>query len=134
MINGKLYYPSKLPGFLVFREGQLIGCLIYEAQADQREIVVFEITDRYKGIGTRLLGEFIAEAERDGCRRVHLMTTNDNLDALRFYQRRGFTLCGIRLGATAVAREMKPSIGETGDYGIPIRDEILLEMPLPSRR
>jgi len=130
VINCKFYHPSTLPGFLVFHKDELIGCLIYELQEAEREIIVFEIVDRHQGIGSRLLRQFIVEAAKEGCRRVHLMTTNDNLDALRFYQRRGFTLCGIRLGASAAAREIKPSLIETGDYGIPVRDEILLEMIL----
>ena len=133
VINRKLFYPSTLPGFLVFRADALIGCLIYEQQDDQREIIVFEIVERLQGIGTMLLHVFMANAEKERCRRVHLMTTNDNLDALRFYQRRGFTLCGVRVGATAAAREIKPSIGEIGEYGIPIRDEILLEITLPGQ-
>ena len=45
VINCKLYYPSTLPGLVVFREDELIGCLIYELQEDQREIIVFEIVD-----------------------------------------------------------------------------------------
>lgn len=130
VINCKLYYPSSLPGFLVFSKNELAGCLIYEPQGSQREIIVFEVVDRFQGIGTRLLQAFIDEAKSEGCHRIHLMTTNDNIDALRFYQKRGFTLCGIRLGASSEARDIKPSIGQTGDYGIPIRDEILLEMTL----
>jgi len=59
------------------------------------------------------------------------VTTNDNVDALRFYQRRGFRLC--RLSPEAVDRSrrtVKPEIPATGAYGIPLRDELELEMPL----
>lgn len=56
-----------------------------------------------------------------------MMTTNDNLEALRFYQRRGFVITGIRINAVEIARQMKPTIPEKGDFGIPIRDEIDLE-------
>ncbi|WP_157452884.1 hypothetical protein [Brevibacillus sp. SKDU10] len=55
-----------------------------------------------------------------------MMTTNDNLEALRFYQRRGFVITGIRINAVEIARQMKPTI-PVGDFGIPIRDEIDLE-------
>jgi ribosomal protein S18 acetylase RimI-like enzyme len=61
-----------------------------------------------------------------------LLTTNDNLHALRFYQRRGFRLAALYPGALAEARKLKPSIPETGYHGIPIRDEIELEMSLTS--
>lgn len=63
------------------------------------------------------------------CDRIWLVTTNDNLDALRFYQRRGFSLCALRPGAVDDARHtLKPSISRTGAYGIPLRDELELEL------
>jgi hypothetical protein len=63
---------------------------------------------------------------------VWLVTTNDNLDALRFYQRRGFRLAKLRRGAVDAARSrLKPTIPEVGSFGIPIRDEIVLELVSP---
>lgn len=60
-----------------------------------------------------------------------MLTTNDNVDALRFYQRRRFRLSELRAGATAAAREtLKPEIQHIGNHGIPIRDEIILEKRL----
>jgi hypothetical protein len=56
------------------------------------------------------------------------VTTNDNVDALRFYQRRGFRLRAVRPGAVDDARRtLKPEIPAVGEQGIPIRDEIELE-------
>lgn len=55
-------------------------------------------------------------------------TTNGNVDALRFYQRRGFRLSELHPGATAAAREtLKPGIPLLGNHDILIRDEIILE-------
>ena len=65
-----------------------------------------------------------------GCRRVWLITTNDNLRALRFYQRRGFRLVAVHPNALARSRELKPSIPEIGLDGIPLRDELELELTL----
>jgi hypothetical protein len=59
-----------------------------------------------------------------------LITTNDNLDAIRFYQRRDMRIAAVAPGAADEARRIKPSIPEIGDYGIPIRDEITLEIIL----
>ena len=53
-----------------------------------------------------------------------LTTTNDNIDALRFYQRRGFRMSALRPGVIDRSRLHKPEIPRTGDYGIPLRDEI----------
>ena len=64
-----------------------------------------------------------------GARRLWLITTNDNVDALRFYQRRGFRLVRVHAGAVDRSRAaLKPGIPEAGDHGIPLRDELELEM------
>ena len=70
-----------------------------------------------------------AEAKRLGCYQVMLTTTNDNIGALRFYQRRGFRLAAVRPGAVDRTRQRKPEIPRTGDFGIPLRDEIDLTCP-----
>ncbi len=49
---------------------------------------------------------------------VERVTTNDNLAALRFYQRSGFRLVELRAGALDEARHLKPSIPATGSDGI----------------
>jgi GNAT superfamily N-acetyltransferase len=73
----------------------------------------------------------VAESARAaGCRRLWLITTNDNLPALRFYQKRGFVLVRLHRGAVAGSRRLKPEIPLTGSEGIPIRDELELELEL----
>ena len=55
------------------------------------------------------------------------MTTNDNLDALAFYQRRGFRLSGLRVGAVDEARRtLKPALPVIGEHGIELHDELEL--------
>jgi len=93
------------------------------------ELVAINAFTSRRGVGTALLTA-LAERLRPGFGRLRLGTTNDDLDALRFYQRRGFRLDAIRPGAVAEARRLKPSIPELGDYGIPIRDEIDLVLDL----
>ena len=79
--------------------------------------------------------QVVAHGERRartaGSNRLWLTTTNDNLDALRFYQRRGFRLVVLRAGAVEQARRtIKPELPEVGSYGIPMRDEVDLELRL----
>lgn len=88
---------------------------------------MFEIFEKFKGLGTKLLDELKILAKHKGCHKLFLMTTNDNLDALRFYQRRGFHICGIHLNSVTNSRKIKPTIAMVGDYGIPVKDEIDLE-------
>jgi len=84
--------------------------------------------------GQHGVGTVLVEALKTRVRgRIWLVTTNDNLDALRFYQRRGFVLAALRPGAVQDSRRrLKPTISETGAYGIPLRDEIELEWVSPT--
>jgi GNAT superfamily N-acetyltransferase len=93
------------------------------------EIVAIEAFDRRRGVGTALIGAIVAHFR--GSRPIRLSTTNDNLDALRLYKRRDFTLAALRPGAVTAARVAKTSIPLVGDYGVEIRDEIDLVLPLP---
>lgn len=130
VIRGENYYPSTLDGLLAFREQEVVGFLIYDSQGQSCEIIVFEVLDKFKGIGTKMLERLQEIAVEQNCKKLLVMTTNDNLDALRFYQRRGFVIAGIHLGSMDISRKMKPSIPMEGDYGIACRDEIDLELSL----
>jgi ribosomal protein S18 acetylase RimI-like enzyme len=128
IIRGREYFPSKLPGIIALNgDNTLVGFLVYEIKNDSCEIVVFEALEKFQGIGTKLLNELKIIAGGEGCKRIFLMTTNDNLDALRFYQRRGFVIKGIHIDSMKKSREMKAGIPLAGDYNIPMRDEIDLE-------
>jgi len=81
-----------------------------------------------QGIGTALLG-FVVGA-LGGFTELRLTTTNDNVDALRFYQRRGFRLTALRPGAVDLARREKPAIPLVGAHGIPLHDELELTLEL----
>ena len=93
------------------------------------ELVAIIATTPWRGVGTGLI-EALRRQLADGFTQIRLVTTNDNLDALRFYQRRGFRLTGLRPGAVDESRRRKPHIPLTGDYGIPIREEIDLTLGL----
>ena len=68
-----------------------------------------------RGVGTALLNALLRAVSR--CDRIWLVTTNDNLEALRFYQRRGFVLSALRPGAVEEARkQLKPQISTVGEF------------------
>jgi ribosomal protein S18 acetylase RimI-like enzyme len=122
---GKLVDALALPGVVAERAGERVGLATYEADGSDVEVVYLEATERGSGVGTALVDEV---ERRTAAGRLWLVTTNDNLDAIRFYQRRGFVLTDLRRGAVDEARRIsKPSIPLVGDYGIPIRDEVVLE-------
>ncbi|MHA2425322.1 MAG: GNAT family N-acetyltransferase, partial [Candidatus Thorarchaeota archaeon] len=107
-----------------------VGLLTFKVDDRQLEIVTLDSLMEGVGIGTALVDHTIADAKKKKCNRVWLVTTNDNTDALRFYQRRGFVLQKINRGAIEESRRLKPSIPHVGNHGIPIRDEIVMEYML----
>jgi ribosomal protein S18 acetylase RimI-like enzyme len=132
--HGQLMYPATLPGFVALRDGEIAGHVSYRIEGPRCEIVSIDATPSRTGIGTLLLEAALSAARRAGCTTAWLTTTNDNLDALRFYQRRGFRVRALRPGAVDCARaDLKPQIPAIGSYGIPIRDELDLELELGAR-
>jgi GNAT superfamily N-acetyltransferase len=111
--------------------GELLGVATWIDHGDEIELLTLHAARQWHGAGTALL-ERVAEIGRArGRPRLWLVTTNDNVDALRFYQRRGMRLRALRPGAVDEARRtIKPGIAELGEYGIPIRDELELELDL----
>jgi len=82
------------------------------------------------GIGTGLLEAVTKAAISARCKRLWLITTNDNTHALRFYQRRRFRLAALYPNQLEKSPLPKPEIALVGMGGIPLRDEIELETPL----
>jgi GNAT superfamily N-acetyltransferase len=131
VVHDTVFHPAVLPGLIAERDGRIVGLLTYNVTADVLEIITLNALTRHTGIGSMLIDAARAEAKRRRCREVTLTTTNDNVDALRFYQRRGFRLNTLRPGAVDRARkERKPEIPLTGEYGIPLHDEIDLTCPV----
>jgi GNAT superfamily N-acetyltransferase len=125
--RGEVIDVLALPGFVADLGGIPAGIATYRRDGEECELALVAAFERRRGIGTALL-EAVLDAAR-GCARVWVVTTNDNLDAIRFYQRRGFRLAVLRPGAVDEARRvLKPHIGEVGALGIPIRDELELEL------
>jgi RimJ/RimL family protein N-acetyltransferase len=128
--HGVIYYPAELPGFIAESADGPTGLATYSISGKECELVsiVAEITGI--GIGKALVHAVRQTALEAGCQRLWLITTNDNLDALGFYQKIGFHLVAVHRDAVAESRKVKPSIPLIGDHGIPLRDEIELEMGL----
>ena len=128
--RGVLHDVSAQEGFAAVRDGLPIGLLTYNIVGDECEITLMQSMREGIGVGSALIVAVKDTAIREGCKRLWLITTNDNLHALGFYQKRGFTLAGVYPNALARSRELKPGISITGMDGIPLRDEIELEMAL----
>ena len=116
------------PGFAAIHEDEPVGLLTYNIVGDECEITMMQSLREGVGVGSALIDAAKQVTVSEGCRRLWLITTNDNLHALGFYQKRGFTLAAVHPNALAQSRLLKPQISMTGMDGIPLRDEIELEM------
>jgi GNAT superfamily N-acetyltransferase len=123
---------SSLAGFLAERAGTRVGYALVRVDNDGLEVVALRALTRREGIGTALLAAAAEGARQAGCARAWLITTNDNLDAVRFYQRRGWDLVALHRDAVTAGRRLKPEIPEVGDYGLPIRHELEFELLVPT--
>jgi GNAT superfamily N-acetyltransferase len=130
VVHGERFNPAELPGFLALQGSEPCGLITYSIQGSACEIVTLDTLLPGHGIGSRLIDILKNKAKKSGCARLWLMTTNDNTDALAFYQKRGFRLAALHAGAVELSRQLKPQIPLVAENGIPIRDEIELEMAL----
>ncbi|MCP4571615.1 MAG: GNAT family N-acetyltransferase [bacterium] len=126
----EVHDPHELPGFIASEGPERVGLVTYNITGKSCEIVTIDALCQFMGIGTELLDRVEIEARAAGCNRLWAITTNDNLDAQRFFQKRGFVVSEVRLGSMSKIRLLKPNIPREGCYGIPIRDEIEFERPL----
>ncbi|WP_433130674.1 GNAT family N-acetyltransferase [Micromonospora sp. CA-240977] len=106
---------------------EVVGALTYRVDEDGLEVVTLVAAVPGGGVGTALLSAATSIAAETGLARVWLITSNDNLRALRFYQRRGLRLVRVDRGAVDRARQLKPEIPLVGEDGIPLHDELVLE-------
>jgi ribosomal protein S18 acetylase RimI-like enzyme len=129
--RGELVDALQHPALLAWSDDELVGVATYVIDDGACELLTLHASTRHDGIGTALLGAVENVARSAACTRLWLVTTNDNVDALRFYQRRGLRLVRLRPGAVDQSRKtVKPEISTIGEYGIPLRDELELEMDL----
>lgn len=128
--RGTIYRPEQLEGFVIEDGAEWMGLLTFIIKDDELEVTSLDSLRERQGIGSLLLDRALGEARARGCRRLFLITTNDNLNALGFYQRRGFELVTLYRGAINESRKIKPSISLIGMNNIPLRDEIELELLL----
>lgn len=128
--RGRVHIPAKLPGLIAEIEGEPVGLITYDIYGRECELITMNALRSGLGIGTALLGKLADIARDQNCRGIWLITTNDNVDAMRFYQRKGFYFVAVHRDAIKYSRKLKPEIPEIGNHGIPIRDEIELVLPL----
>ncbi len=127
---GQHHYPHREQGFIERRDGKIAGVLTYRIDDDGMQILTVNSMLEGQGIGSSLMLDSTGKARELGCSRIWLVTTNDNLRAIGFYQRLGFRIVAVHLGGVERMRKLNPRIPEVGERGIPMQDEIVMELKL----
>lgn len=128
-VRGELVDMTKLNGFVYYEDhDNIMGILTYRIYNRECEIMSLDSLRENNGIGTSLILRLKDEAKKLNSIKIKLITTNDNINAIKFYQRRGFDMVHLYFNAVSESRKLKPSIPLLGDYDIPIKHEIEFEM------
>lgn len=114
----------------MFGDAPVIGVATYTIDGAHCELTTIRSVQEKIGVGGALIAAVKDAARAAGCEDIWLITTNDNLNALRFYQKRGFRIAAVHVNAMDISRRLKPSIPLIGLDGIALRDEIELEIEL----
>lgn len=130
MSRGRSYYPHEHEGFVERRDGAIVGLLTMAYEDEALQVLTLNSTLEGERIGSALMLMSIDDARRRGIRRIWVTTTNDNLPAFGFYQKLGFRMVQVNVGVVDEARQVKPQIPYTGFDGIPVHDEVVLELEI----
>jgi len=130
IVRGKIIDGTNLDGFVAIQNDTIIGVITYVIEENECEIISLNSFILNRGIGTSLIEKIKQIAKDKKCERLKLITTNDNIRAIEFYQRRGFNFSNIYLNAMELSRKLKPQIPLFAENGLPIRDEIEFEIKL----
>ncbi|MBZ9689683.1 GNAT family N-acetyltransferase [Clostridium estertheticum] len=130
VVRGELVDMTILDGFVIYDEETIIGLVTYRIKVNECEIMSLDSLRERQGVGIALVNKVIQTASKMKCMKIKLITTNDNINAIRFYQKRGFDMANLYHNAVDTSRKLKPSIPLFGDFNIPLKHEIEFEMDL----
>lgn len=127
VIASRLFNVLTLPGFIAEIDNKPIGIVTFNITDEKLEIVSLNSILEGQGVGSTLIEKVKKLAKEKNLKSVWLVTSNDNLDSLKFYQKRGFGITKVCPDAIDKARKIKPEIPKIGNYGIPLKDTLELE-------
>lgn len=130
VIRKTKYEPAEMNGFIALLNNDKVGLVIVHYEKTLCEIMSLTVSGTHPLVGRQLISSAVEDARDHNSERMIVVTTNDNTNALRFYQEMGFRLLDLRVDIVKESRKIKPQIPLIGNYHIPIRDEIELEMIL----
>lgn len=130
LVAGRFVGPEDVEGIGAFTGERLHGIATWLVNGRIMHIVAVNSFSELRGIGLALINAMMSEGRTRGMTTLRASISNDNVVALRFYQKRGFRLSALHRGIFDAMRQVRPSIPMTGLDSIPIRDELELEYEL----
>ena len=130
--KGNAVDTTVIPGFVAVADDsdEITGVVTYNIVGAECEIVTLNSFIENIGIGTALINEVLTAAKSAECKRLWLITTNDDINAIRFYQKKGFDLAAVYINSMDISRKLKPSIPLIGMDNIPLKHEFEFEILL----
>jgi ribosomal protein S18 acetylase RimI-like enzyme len=129
--RGEVYNAAEASAIVARRGGELVGLATYRVKDGECEVLTLNAFEPRQGIGSALMDVVAEQVRNRGCRRLWLITTNDNLGAIAFYEQRGMRLAAVHRGGADLARKLKPQIPEFNEEtGLRISDELEFESEL----
>jgi DNA-3-methyladenine glycosylase I len=86
VVHDTVYRPADLPAFVAVDGPDLVGLITYEPGTESWHVLSLDSLVPRRGTGSALLNRVEDAARAAGCRRITLVTTNDTVEAIRFYQ------------------------------------------------
>lgn len=133
VVRGELVDMTIIDGFVMFEKDNIIGLITYRIIEGECEIMSLDSLKEKQGIGTSLIHRVKEVAINKKCTKLKLITTNDNINAIYFYQKRGFDMVAFFYDSMKASRILKPSIPELGNHNLPLRHEIEFAMNLDNK-
>lgn len=128
--RGVVHHTTQLPGFIAYLNNKRSGFITTNIIKGSCEIITLDSFRENIGIGSALIKAAENYARKQKCVYLWLVTTNDNINAQKFYRHRGFKAIAVHYNAIKRSRELKPEIPEIGMGGVPIKDEIEFKLTL----
>lgn len=129
---GEVVDPLTREGVVAEIDGRPIGLLTVDESDRGLEVLTLHSVTPNLGAGTRLLETAMRVASASEAHRLWLITTNDNLHAIRWYLRRGFSVAAVYADGVMRDREaVKPMLPLINpDNQIPLRDYVELGLDI----
>jgi GNAT superfamily N-acetyltransferase len=129
-VSGRFVAPEDVEGIGAFTGERMHGMATWLTHGRIMHVVAVNAFTELRGVGVRLVDAMIDHGREQGMALLRATISNDNIVALRFYQKRGFRVTGLNRGLFDIMRHVKPSIPEIGLDGIAMHDEFELEFHL----